>query len=58
MCYPNSRPHITFDAYGVCSACRNAEEKTDKIDWSKRKKSIENIFDKFRSSKLGMYETV
>lgn len=45
---PNSRPRITFDAEGVCNACRNAEAKQH-IDWAERRRMLEEILDQHRS---------
>lgn len=44
---PNTRPHISFDEKGVCSACRNAKQKT-KINWSTRKKEFLKIVSKHK----------
>lgn len=38
----NKRPRIVFDADGVCSACRWAEEK-DLIDWQRREHELSNL---------------
>ena len=32
---PDTRPGISFDENGVCSACNN-EKRKDRIDWSSR----------------------
>lgn len=45
----NQRPRITFDEEGVCSACRYAEVKKEKIDWKARKKQFEELMNKHRS---------
>lgn len=45
---PDTRPNITFKD-GVCSACQYAEEK-EHIDWDVRKKSFEQLLDKYRST--------
>ena len=44
----NQRPRIQFDAEGVCSACRYAEEKKSKIDWAARKAQLVELCDRFR----------
>ena len=44
---PNTRPGISFDSEGICSACRNAEKKK-KTDYDKRKKELETLCDKYR----------
>ena len=41
------RPRITFDAEGVCSACRFAEYK-ETVDWSARQKELEALCNKHR----------
>jgi N-acetyl sugar amidotransferase len=45
---PNSRPRISFDAEGVCNACRNAEEKT-RIDWFARKQEFLKLIEPLRA---------
>lgn len=49
---PNSRPGITLDNEGVCSACRGLEDKEDTIDWQTREQAFQEIVDdaKARSS--------
>lgn len=42
------RPRITFDAEGVCSACRFAEAKA-KTDWAARENQLEILCQKHRS---------
>lgn len=44
---PDTRPGITFDAEGVCSACRSYERRK-LIDWDKRWKELEALCDKYR----------
>lgn len=44
----NQRPRITFDAYGVCSACRYWEKKKSAINWLDREKELQSLCDKFR----------
>ncbi len=55
---PDTRPHISFDDDGVCTACQKAKEKEKVIDWKSRKKSLEDIFDNFRLSKAGKYDCI
>ena len=45
----STRPRITFDEKGWCNACQWSEEKKE-FDWSKRKKKLENLLDKYRSN--------
>ena len=44
---PDTRPGITFDAEGVCSACRHYEHRKD-VDWNARWKEFEAMCDKYR----------
>lgn len=44
----NQRPRITFDADGVCSACRYAERKRQVIDWPARARELEALCDRYR----------
>jgi N-acetyl sugar amidotransferase len=44
----NQRPRISFDAEGVCSACRFAEIKRSQIDWAQRERELAACCDKFR----------
>ena len=45
----STRPRITFDSRGFCSACLWAEEKKE-LDWLKRNKLLEKLLDKHRSN--------
>ena len=45
---PNTRPKLSFNKDGVCSACIGAEENK-RIDWKSREKELAKIFDKHRS---------
>ena len=44
---PDTRPGITFDAEGVCSACRHYEHRKH-VDWDARWKEFEAMCDKYR----------
>lgn len=46
----NQRPRITFDEYGVCSACSFSEFKRAHIDWKEREKELVDLCDRFRKS--------
>lgn len=46
---------IHFDEEGVCDACRVAEEKHQKIDWSEREAQLKELCDRYRS-KDGSYD--
>ena len=53
----NQRPRITFDEHGVCSACRFAEYKRQKIDWKERDRELRELCDRHRRSD-GSYDVV
>lgn len=40
---PDSRPNLIIDADGVCNACKNTNQKTQKIDWNKRKNLLAEV---------------
>lgn len=44
---PDTRPGISFNEEGVCSACQ-AYENRKNIDWNKRYKELEALCDKYR----------
>lgn len=44
---PSTRPGISFDEEGICSACQ-AYEKRQTVDWQKRWEEFENICNKYR----------
>jgi N-acetyl sugar amidotransferase len=45
----STRPRLTFDGNGVCSACQWAEEKKTTVDWEARKKELHQLCSKYRS---------
>lgn len=53
----NQRPRITFDAEGVCSACRYAEYKREKIDWKAREMELKLLCAKYRKGN-GEYDVI
>lgn len=44
---PDTRPGITFNDEGVCSACQSYERRAT-IDWDQRYRELEEICDKYR----------
>ena len=44
---PDTRPGITFDSEGICSACRHYESRA-KVDWAAREKEFAALCDKYR----------
>lgn len=54
---PDTRPNITFDEEGVCSPCRNFENRKN-IDWDKRWQELEELADKYRGSNGDYYDCI
>jgi N-acetyl sugar amidotransferase len=54
---PDTRPSITINQEGLCSACEGHEEKTSKIDWEARQKQLEEVISSSRSSH-GLYDCI
>lgn len=50
---PSTRPRLTFDERGVCSACQWAEQKKNIIDWKKRWHELEALCERLRSKSSG-----
>lgn len=46
---PDTKPDLTLDAEGVCSACRNYENRAS-VDWKARKKELIAILEKHRGA--------
>lgn len=46
--FPETKPELTFDENGICSACRFAVQK-EEIDWNERRQELKNILEKFRN---------
>ena len=44
---PDTRPGITFDENGVCSACQSYEHRKE-VNYSERFKELENLCNKYR----------
>ena len=46
---PNTRPRITFNKKGICSACLYKEQQL-KVNWDNRRKELKELCDKYRSN--------
>lgn len=44
----STRPRLTFNEEGVCSACQWAEEKRTTVDWNARQNELKALCNKFR----------
>ena len=47
--YPDTKPQLTFDKNGICSACINNESK-NLVDWEKKKLEFIEILEKLNLS--------
>ena len=45
---PETHESISFDGSGVCSVCRQVEFKEGKIDWTQRRKNLEELVESYR----------
>ena len=54
---PETKPDIFFDDSGVCSACRNFENRGD-VDWDARRVELEQVLDRYRSPDGAAYDCV
>jgi len=52
---PSTRPGLTFNEEGLCSACQSIERRK-KIDWDVRYKELEEICDKYRGMNGSSYD--
>jgi len=55
--YPDTKPMLDFNSFGICSACTNFESK-EKIDWSKRKEELKTILEKYKSIDSSNYDCI
>jgi len=46
--YPETKPDLSFNDEGICSACISAEQKHDGIDWTQREKDFHEIISHFK----------
>ena len=56
-CFPETLEGITFDEFGICTACRSSEEKMQ-IDWSQKEKELKKILDFFKTKSKSNYDCV
>ncbi len=45
--FPDTKPGLEFDEFGVCSACNNYANR-DNVNWDDRKVELKKILDKYR----------
>ena len=51
--FPETKPDLSFDENGVCSACLSSELKDQGIDWNQRKSEFEKIIENYRKDGIG-----
>ena len=54
---PKTKPGLSMDAEGICSACRSVERKHE-IDWEERADRLKKICDEIRGSNGNGYECI
>lgn len=55
--YPETKPDLSFDAKGVCSACLSYEQRAE-VDWAARKREFLEITERYRSKDGGNYDCI
>ncbi len=51
--FPETKPDLSFDENGICSACISARDKHKNIDWQKRKIDFEKIINNYKKDDFG-----
>lgn len=54
---PETKPDLFIDADGVCSACRNIENRRE-VDWDARRAELVEIVDRYRASGGQSYDCI
>tara|TARA_A100001388_G_scaffold166404_1_gene124253 strand:- start:274 stop:1362 length:1089 start_codon:yes stop_codon:yes gene_type:complete len=54
---PNTKPGLTIDSEGICSACRSVEKKKE-INWEQRKIKFQNLCNEIKRNNKGVYDCV
>ena len=58
---PDSKPFLTFDADGVCAACRAHETKQEHlsgIDWTARRRQLDELVERAKARKAPFYDVL
>ena len=55
--YPESKPDLSFDERGVCSACQGYENRKA-VDWDLRKLEFKGVTDRYRSKDGSNYDCI
>ena len=51
--FPETKPDLSFNEIGLCSACIAAEKKDEEIDWESLKFDFEKIIDNYKKDGVG-----
>lgn len=54
---PNTKPDLSFDDAGVCSACRNYEARVQ-VDWEARRAELVEVLQRYRSPNGRNYDCI
>ncbi|GAB1400787.1 hypothetical protein MASR1M66_22420 [Aminivibrio sp.] len=54
---PDTKPGLSLDEEGICSACRSYEKRTA-VDWDRRKKELETILQRYKSPKGSHWDCI
>lgn len=54
---PDTKPDLSFDAEGVCDACRSADLK-NQVDWKEREAEFRALVDEHRGKNPGNYDCI
>src|SRR6185295_3377188 len=54
---PETKPDLFIDEQGVCSACRNMEQRKE-VDWDKRKQELIEILGQYKSKDGSNYDCI
>ena len=55
--YPDTKPQLTFNSKGVCSACENAIEK-ESIDWDVRRQELKTMLNSYKNNDGSLYDCI
>ena len=54
---PETKPALFIDEEGICSACRNFDQRTG-IDWDARRTELDQLLDEYRSKEGTNYDCI
>ena len=55
--YPESKPDLSFDENGVCSACQGFNSRAD-VDWDRRREEFVEVTSRYRSRDGSNYDCI